>query len=131
MVMRGPVLRSSQIQVFAKTREEECARKIRLDLEANHTSKIAGIPDERLDRMIRNGIGRARSHKLTKQYTVAMFVELMFIVAPDFDEYPPVATIFRRRDLDPDDKIDIIIESTSEEQWEDAKLRGNPAAWQE
>ena len=81
--MRGPVLRSSQIQVFAKTREEECARKIRLDLEANHASKIAGIPDERLDRMIRNGIGRARSHKLTKQYTVAMFVELMFIVAPE------------------------------------------------
>jgi len=41
-----------------------------------------------------------------------------------------VASIFRRRDLDPDEKIDFIIESISEEQWQEAKRRSNPAAWQ-
>ena len=123
------VIRPEQKEVFSAANEDQVAAAIARDLEANHPPVVSGIPPERLKLMIRSGMGRAKSHGLMKKYTVALFVEVMFLVAPNFDEYPPVAYIFRRQDLRPDDRMDLVVDTLTDPQWESVRRRSDPLAW--
>ncbi|HYZ84479.1 MAG TPA: hypothetical protein VE621_08755 [Bryobacteraceae bacterium] len=127
--MKGFVVRNEQLDRFRNEKEEELARVIRNDLERNHPQTTQGLSPAIMAYRIRTGIDRARTHGLSKQYAVAMFVELMFLIGPDFDEYPPFKATLRRKDLKPDDRIDVLVAETTERQWQNARLRYNPAAW--
>jgi hypothetical protein len=125
----GMIVRKTQITAFQDHIERDFAREIRRDLETHHPDLLVGIPPAQLDLMVRSGMRRARSHGLARKYSIALFVELMFLVAPNFDEYPPVATLLKDRSIGPDARFDAVVATTSEQQWQGARKRSNPAAW--
>ena len=124
------VVRNEQIDRFRRNAEEDLARKIRDDLEAHHEPVIRGLTQIELAQRIRTGIERAKLHGLSKKYAVAMFVELMFLVGPSFDEYPPAAAILKRIDLPPDSRVDHIVNTFTEDQWQGARRRYDASAWE-
>lgn len=128
--MNKLIVRNQQVDTFRRNAEEALARKIRDDLEAHHEPLIRGLTQVALAQRIRTGIDRAKSHGLSKKYAIAMFVELMFMVGPNFDEYPPAAAILKRTDLDPDSRIDYIVNTFTEDQWQGARRRYDASQWE-
>ena len=127
--MNGLVVRPGVFNAFQSQREEELAGTIREDLQTNHLAAIRGLPPPKLDARIRAGLTKGKSYGIRKQYALATFVELMFLVGPDFDTYPPIALVLRRVDIPADQKVDVIVDNTTESQWQGARSRSDPKAW--
>jgi hypothetical protein len=123
------VFRDSQGERFLRQQEEELARKIRDDLKQHHPHTIEGVSPAELAWRIRNGMDRAKKHGFTKKYAIALFVELMFLCSPNFDEYPPVVAMLKRGDVEPDERIDLIAGEMTEDQWQGARRRYRHSAW--
>jgi hypothetical protein len=88
-----------------------------------------GTDDRQLTQMIHNGIARARSHGLTWQSSIGKFVGLMFAVAPNFDEYPPIRAILANSSVLPDERVPRMMERITGEQWAGASRRYDLSAW--
>lgn len=128
--MPGLVIRQEQLDVFRRKRQEDLSTRICAGLRANRPDLIGGLTDGELKTRVAHGIRRACSHGLKKLYSIAMFVELMFLVAPNFDEYPVVASVFASSMEPPDDRVDHVIFCMTEPRWQEARRLANPAAWE-
>ncbi|HEY0079790.1 MAG TPA: hypothetical protein VGB73_14340 [Pyrinomonadaceae bacterium] len=88
------------------------------------------IPEEMLRVMVLKGVNRARGYGIEEQSSIASFVSLMFVVAPNFDEHPLIRRILSDERHPSDSRIDLLWEQTSEDNWEAAEEMYNPHAWQ-
>lgn len=92
---------------------------------------IHGIPEAVLRRRIEHGVEKGRSYGLTWEYSLTVFVAHMIGINPAFDEQPAVHRGLLNPELPPDERIDALIAAVSDEEWEEAGRRCNPAAyWQ-
>jgi hypothetical protein len=67
--------------------------------------------DKAMHRLIRDGIAKAAGYQIVIERHVALFIDLMMGIAPDFDRQPEMVGIRRileDPDLTPDDKLDLI-----------------------
>ncbi|MBX3669487.1 MAG: hypothetical protein KF778_13900 [Rhodocyclaceae bacterium] len=99
-------------------------------LRNEQTVWVENSPDDELRQRIEWGIRRARWHGMTWESSIMKFVGLMFRIAPNFDEYPPIAALLARTDVAPDQLADLLFSEISGEQWEAAMERYDPAAWE-
>lgn len=125
----GLVIRQEQFDLFRRKRQEDLCARICADLRVNRPDILGDLSDAELKRRVDYGIRRACSHGMTKLYSIAMFVELMFLVAPNFDEYPAVASVLASSNEPPDDRIDQVIFRMDEPSWQDARKLADPSAW--
>jgi hypothetical protein len=119
-----------QTEGFDKVAEQHFADKLIAYLREKQTVWVKNSPDEELRQRVRWGINHARSHGLTWESSIMKFVGLMFRIAPNFDEYPPVAALLARTDVTPDELADLLFTEISPEQWESAMDCYDPSAWQ-
>ncbi|HUQ95776.1 MAG TPA: hypothetical protein VM120_29125, partial [Bryobacteraceae bacterium] len=91
---------------------------------------VASCSDEKLRQRVKTGIARARSHGFTWENSIGKFVCLMFRWAPNFDECPAMKSVLERSDVEPEARADLLFDLT-DEQWEAARRRYDPAAWEE
>lgn len=117
------LIREAQINEFRKQSEEEFIEGMARDLRTNHPDRTSVLDDKELRRRVEFGLRKAQKYEMTGKYPIAIFIELMFIVAPDFDEYPLINFILKDREIAPNDRIDRAIEEMSEQRWENAKRR--------
>ena len=122
-------IRNEQIDEIQQERERAFIEEIIDALQENHPKAVEGIRRNTLREMVGNGIERARGHRLTKKYAIGLFIELMFLVAPNFDEYPPIQITLKDRTVDPDERMNRLADSITERQWQGAKARSDSAAW--
>ena len=87
------------------------------------------LSDEQLREMVKNGIQKARQYELTQEYSISMFVGLMFKVAPNFDEYPPIHSCLKTEDIPPNERIQLLLDTIEDRQWQQALASYDPAAW--
>ena len=92
---------------------------------------VEGWPPEMLLERVRSGIGRARAYGFTWESSIAKFVALMLRIAPNFDEYPPIAALLARTDIPPEARADLLFTDISPEDWSRAEDRYNIYAWQD
>lgn len=88
---------------------------------------LSDLPDDVLLRLVTTGLKRARSYGIDWQSSMASFVVLMFVIAPNFDQHAAI-----QRELQsalPNSAIDIIAENTSEEIWDEIEQAYSPQAW--
>lgn len=123
------IIRSEQMKIFRDKDEQEFIDTVMNDLQANYPEEIEGIQPETLRQMVQNGIIRAQQYGLTKKYSIALFIELMFLIGPNFDEYPPVSFVLRDCRLEPNARMDKLVDSITEHQWQGAIRRTDPIAW--
>jgi len=111
------------VDYLRKSRPQEIVR-----LPGGQTT-IAEIPDEILSAMVRGGIARAREYGITWCSTLAGFVSLMFISAPNFDDHPLLKRALFDNDTDPNGRLEKLIEDSTEQNWEAVRQAYDPSAW--
>ena len=111
------------VDYMRKTRPQEVVR-----LPGGPTT-IAEIPDEILPAMVRGGIARAREYGITSSSTLAGFVSLMFISAPNFDDHPLLKRALLDNDTDPNSRLEKLIQDSTEQNWEAVRQAYDASAW--
>lgn len=92
-------------------------------------SAVKSLPDALLSKMVRAGVARARAHGLENESDLAAFVALMFAAAPNFDEHPLLRRILTDDATEPARRIALLLEQTTEQNWEAVRQNYRPAAW--
>ena len=100
--------------------------KVRLPSE---TLAVMHIRDDVLHLMIRNGIARARTYGLTFESALSAFVVLMFVAAPNFDIHPSIRQMLVDEKVSANERLQLLWQKTSEQDWEIVRQNYDPAAW--
>jgi hypothetical protein len=122
-------LRNAQIRHFDRLALDALIDKVIGHLRERHAADIAGLSDARLRARVERGIDRARGHGLTWEYSLFVFVGLMFTVGPDFDQYPPIRACLEDPAYPPDERVDTMLAAITPQQWHGAHLRADERAW--
>ncbi len=123
-------IRQDQLETLDKIAEARFAERLVAYLREKQSIWVKHSPDDELRKRVRWGINRARSHGFTWESSIMKFVGLMFRIAPNFDEYPPVAAVLVRTDVPRDELADLLFDEITAEQWEDAMKLYDPATWE-
>ena len=98
-------IRREQFEVFQPVAEAAFVRRVVEHLRDNHADAVVQLPnevilvkqiaDERLRRLAKDAIARARGYGMDWESTVTAFVVLMFVAAPNFDEHPLIQRVLK------------------------------------
>lgn len=102
--------------------------RVRLPDEDNYT--VEGLPEEKLHELVRSGIRRARSYGLTLESSIAGFVAVMFEVAPNFDTHRLCQVLLNDEEVEPDRRLDEMLDVLTEKNWESIRVDYDPTAWE-
>src|SRR5229473_2749666 len=118
-------IRPEQLKVFQPVTEAAFEERVIEYLREEHPDAVvpissgaptllADLPDETLLEMVQVALRRARNYGMTWESTLTAFVVLTFVVAPRFDECPPIHQVLTDSTIDPDARIDALWERTTE-----------------
>jgi len=79
--------------------------------------------------MVQNGIDRARGHGLGWESSLAAFVVIMFVAAPNFDQHPLIKRVLQDDDAPPDARIERLWHRISNQNWRAVEAYYDPNAW--
>ncbi len=123
------VLRDAQMQAFIASDEAEVRRVVRNAVQAANPTRVEGYSDEKLDRMLKGAIARARGHELSKPQDIAAFVAIMFETSPRFDEQSDIADVFSDINYRPEERLYQLFERISDEVWAEAERSYDVDSW--
>jgi hypothetical protein len=134
------IIRQEQFEVFQTVAEAAFVRRVVEHLRTHHGDVVIQLPnevvlvkqiaDERLHRIARQGVRRARGYGMDWESGVTAFVVLMFVAGPNFDKHPLVERILRDERVAANSRIDQLWERTSDDNWEAVRNNYDPAAWE-
>ncbi|WP_437894475.1 hypothetical protein [Sorangium sp. So ce124] len=122
-------IRDEQRRALAEAQEARFVEALGAHLREHHPDAVGGVPAPVMRRRIERGVARARSHGLTWESSIATFVALMFKIAPNFDEYPPIRAVLAARGRPPDERVGQLFERIRGEDWQRAMRRYDARAW--
>ncbi len=122
-------IRQAQMDVFFPQAEIAFESRLISHLHEHHEEAVEDLTDEMLLPMVRTGIARARRYGMTWESNLTAFVALMFEIAPNWDEHSFIQAVLNSRHIAPEDKMDVLVERTPEEVWEEAERRYDADAW--
>ncbi len=114
-------------RVAAALRDKHADVAVRLP---NSSATVAQLSDEVLEEMVQNGIARARQYDISYESALVAFVVTMFEAAPNFDAYPLLQQILQDEKTLPNSRIDLLLDRTSDQDWEEVKRTYDPGAWE-
>jgi hypothetical protein len=132
-------IRAEQIEAFQPVADAGFARRLADYLRSAHPDAVvrissgsvpvSRIPNAVLNRMVQNGIARARSYELSWESSLASFVIIMFVAAPNFDEHPLIQVILRDEGVAADHRIEGLWRRISNQNWKAVEAYYDPRAW--
>ena len=132
-------IRREQFEVFQPVAEAAFIRRVAEHLRAGHADAVVQFPnevilvkqiaDERLRRLAKHSITRARNYGLNWESAVTAFVVLMFVAAPNFDQHPLIQRILKDERVPANSRIDQLWERTTDENWEAVRKNYDPSFW--
>lgn len=123
------IIREDQIQHFIAADEEQLVQVIIGAVREANPERVAGYDDKKLEKMVKIGIGRAKSHELKRGQDIAAFVAVMFEVAPKFDEQEEIKTVLNDSLFPPGERFYQIFERVSDEAWLEAEKLYEDTYW--
>jgi hypothetical protein len=91
--------------------------------------QVKSRPEDAVFGMVMSGMNRARDHGLTIDSDIATFVSLMFSFAPNFDAQPAIHAVLSDERFSPNERLELLIEQTTDEQWDEAEESYDETAW--
>ncbi len=133
-------IRNQQMQAFQTVAEVAFLRKlveylyehhgqVAVQLPENFTV-IVQIPENQIKTLVANGINRARAYGISSEVSLAAFVVLMFVTAPNFDEHPLIKRLLKDERIAANERIDSLWQHTTEQNWQVVKQNYDAKAWQ-
>lgn len=123
------VIREEQLEAFRDAARQKFAAEFLLWLRAHHPARIAVLSDEEALRRIAVGVERAKDYGLRQGSAIRIFVSLMFLVAPNFDEQPDIRAVLTDPRLAPDARPRALSSLTTAQQWAEAARAADAAVW--
>lgn len=123
------VIRQEQIQNFIAQNDDDLVRLIRQIMRECCPGRVENYSDKVLDGMIRLGLEKAKKHNFTKAETIAAYVTVMFEVAPNFDEQPPIKQVLEDANYIADDRFFQLWRRVDDKVWLDAEQGYDPKMW--
>ena len=134
------LIRAEQMNAFAETAEKNFVRRIAAHLRENYAasivrlpdseSAISELPDEKLHSLVEVSVERARRHNLTYESSISAFSALMFDVSPNFDQHRLSQVMLNDENVEPDGRLDELLETLNENNWETIRAEYDPKAWE-
>jgi len=134
------LIRAEQMSVFELTAEEKFARRLAAHLLENYgqaivrlpdsESALAELPEEILHSLIKNSIERARRYELTFESSISAFTAIRFEVSPNFDNHRLSQVMLNDEHIEPDARLDELLEVLTEKNWETIRGEYDVNAWQ-
>jgi hypothetical protein len=132
-------IRRAQMAAFQSVADRYLIDRIIVFLKETHSGanvklpdgelRVEDVPDEDLHRMIGHCIARAREYGLSWEISLASFVTLAFLIAPNFDDYPSLKRYLIETEVAPDQRVERLIESAAREDWEGARQLYRIESW--
>ncbi len=122
-------IRAEQMAAFGAEADAAFEKRLMAHLREHHTELVAGFSDDLLLPMVQTGITRARSYGITWESNLTAYVALMFEIAPNFDRHPRMQMILSSHSINPEDKLDMLMERMPEGIWDEMQRRNHSAAW--
>ena len=132
-------IRSEQIAAFQPVADAGFARRLTQYVRNAHGSvtvmipsgatPVNMIPNAVLRRMVQTGIERGRAYRLCWESSLAGFVVIMFVAAPNFDQHPLIQRVLRDDDAPPEGRIESLWRRISNENWRAVEAYYDPRAW--
>lgn len=122
-------IRREQMSVLQEDLDREFHRRAARYIRLRYESLLPDIRDESLAEMVAAGIARGRSHGITSEKTLIAFLDLMFSVAPNFDDVPAIRARLREPSQTQEQRLQSVIENTLYTEWKQACRNYDPAAW--
>lgn len=125
------ILRTAQVEAIAAAAETSFIQDLAKKVRSGHAEAAGNLDDAELERRLRIGVARARSHGARLQSALGLFVALMFEIGPNFDQHPAIRDALRSGPEQPDDRVLTLPDRVSEPHWVEAQERADASAWQE
>lgn len=134
------IIRSEQMSAMEEKAGEGFVRRLTDHLRADYPeavvrygdeeTTVSGLSDETLDRLVRNGIAKARHYGLTHESSISGFCAVMFEAAPNFDEYNLSGLCLNDENIPPDERLGEMLNVFNESHWEKIRSEYDPAGWE-
>jgi hypothetical protein len=128
-----------QMEAFGAVTDELLTKRVVDHLRTNYLDTVVQLPsgslpvkeidEAELKAMVSRGIARARVYGISHESALAGFVAIMFEAAPNFDGHPVLQQILRDESVDPNSRIERLLDHFSEEIWEDVKAGYDRQVW--
>lgn len=133
------LIRKEQMSVFQKLAEVEFARRLSAHLREKHPETVVRLPDkeatvsaltdEELNELVNISIKRAQKFGISYESTIAAFTAMMFDAAPNFSEHERAGPILKDKNVEPNSRIDKLLEQLTAEDWKKIKRDYDVNAW--
>lgn len=133
------IIRPEQMQAFAAVAEKAFVARVVEYLRQKHgavgvhlpsgIATVGQIPQRTLQKMVENGIARARGYGMNYESALAAFIVILFEAAPNFDDHPLIQRILKDESVPPNSRIEELLSRATEQNWEAIKQHYNPDAW--
>ena len=122
-------IRQAQLESLQPIAERDFIDRLIDHVRAEHPEEVNAYAESDLRRMAANGISRARRYGISVESSIAAFVDLMFSVAPNFDEQEHIHEVLTDASYPPDARVELLGEMTLDADWEQADARYDESAW--
>ena len=122
-------IRKSQMKIFQNDAERNFLTEILERLRYSHSAAIKGMEDAVLHKRVAHGITCARGYGLTWKTNLTVFVMLMLDLGPGFDRYPTFLKCLTDINLEPDERMGVLLTQMTEDDW--WRARQIPSQWPE
>jgi len=133
------VIRAQQIGVFEKKAQTSFVVSLREYLRGSHAKarvhlptgvySLQDIPEQVLTELVRRSIEKGRLYSLTWQSSLAAFVTLMFVAAPNYDADPLIQRTLTDPAIPANDRVQRVCQWATDRYWEKVRNAYDPAAW--
>ena len=132
-------IRDAQFQVFQEKADDSFVTSVAQYLREEHSDVLVKLPSvstplnhlpvEFLEQLVQRAISAAHVYGITWQSSLAAFVVLTFVIAPNFNEHGYISQVLEDPSVAPDMRIDELWERTSDRTWHESIENYDAAAW--
>jgi hypothetical protein len=123
------VIRKEQMAIFQLEAERTFVDKVLEKVCTRYADTIRDVEIGILRKRVTHGIARAHEYGLTWMNNLTIFVMLMFDLGPEFDRYPAFNRCLTDVNLEPDERMKVLLKETTQDDWRCA--RQMPVQWPE
>lgn len=133
------VIRAQQMDLLDKKAQTDFVISLRDYLRQSHGTvrvrlpfrdyDLREIPERILTELVRRSIEKGKLYSLTWQSSLASFVTLMFVAAPNFDADPLIHRTLTDAAIPANNRVDRVCQVTTDSYWENVRKAYDPAAW--
>lgn len=122
-------IRPAQLRQMAGGDEGMLLTALERLVREDHARVLSGMPGHLVQEMLRNGVEAAHRYGLLEPADVATFVLLMFEFGPGFHRHPAVLDMLTDRALSPHQRIQRVVNDTTEEVWREIQASLHEQHW--